>query len=350
MTDRSGFAGVAAGFGAARVVVLGDLMLDRYVAGPADRVSPEAPVPVVRVDREWDAVGGAANVAANVRALGARCDVIGVLGRDAPGEAVEEALEGLGAGCRCVRDGSRTTTVKTRILARGQQVVRIDREDPAPVSPAIAAEIASHIDAVLPGADALVVADYDKGALTRPAIRRALAAAASGSIPVVVDPKRRNFFAYRGATVFKPNRAELEAALGEPARPRDGEWMEAARERSGCDHLLLTLGDAGMVLVSPGGALRRVAARARAVYDVSGAGDTVAAVVAVALAAGGGLAEAVEVAAVAAAAGVAKVGVATVSLAEIAAGLAERTVDAPGLDAGEGSTPNPGSGIQNPTR
>ena len=319
------FAGIAAAFGAARVVVLGDLMLDRYVAGPADRVSPEAPVPVVRVDRKWDAVGGAANVAASVRALGARCDVIGVLGRDAPGEAVDEKLRALGAGCRCARDGSRATTVKTRVLARGQQVVRIDREDPAPVAPLVAEELAAHIDAVLPGADALVVADYDKGTLTPPLIRHALAAAASGSVHVLVDPKRRNFFAYGGATVFKPNRAELAAALGEPVRPGDGDWLEAARERVGSDHLLLTLGGAGMVLVSPGRPPRRVAARARSVYDVSGAGDTVAAVTAVALAAGARLEEAVEAAAVAAAVGVARVGVATVSPEEIASHLANRS-------------------------
>lgn len=323
--DGGRFAELAAGFGEARVVVLGDLMLDRYVAGPADRVSPEAPVPVVRVDREWDAVGGAANVAANVRALGARCDVIGVLGRDAPGEAVEEALDALGAGCRCVRDGSRATTVKTRVLARGQQVVRIDREEPAPVPPAVAEELAAHIDAVVPGADALVVADYDKGTLTPPLIRHALAAAATTSVPVLVDPKRRNFFAYGGATILKPNRAELEAALGEPSRPGDGDWLESARERVGCGHLLLTLGAAGMVLASPGRPPLQVAARARSVYDVSGAGDTVAAVVAVALAAGARLAEAVAAAAAAAAVGVAKVGVATVSPEEIASRIAART-------------------------
>ena len=315
--DRSRFAEVAAGFATARVVVVGDLMLDRYVAGPADRVSPEAPVPVVRVEREWDAVGGAANVAAGVRALGARCDVIGVLGRDAPGDAVEAALGRLGAGCRCARDGSRATTVKTRILARGQQVVRIDREDAAPVAPGVAAELAAHIDACLPGADALVVADYDKGALTPTLIRHALGAAAARSIPVLVDPKRRNFFAYGGAAILKPNRAELEDALGEPARPADAAWLQSARARIGCEHLLLTLGAEGMVLVSPEEPPRRFAARARAVYDVSGAGDTVAAVVVAALASGARLTEAVAAAAAAAAVGVSKVGVATVAPEEI---------------------------------
>lgn len=319
--DRGRFRRIEAGFGKTRVVVLGDLMLDRYVAGPADRVSPEAPVPVVLVDREWDAAGGAANVAANVRALDARCDVIGVVGEDAPGGALEDALCRAGARCRLVVDRSRATTVKTRVLARGQQVVRIDREEHSPVPPSTREELSAHLEDALPGARALVIADYDKGVLSASLIRHALGVAATHRIPVVADPKRRNFGAYEGVHLLKPNRRELEAALGEPAHPDDPAWMETARSRTGCDHLLLTLGADGMVLVSPGGAPRRVSARARSVYDVSGAGDIVAAVVAVALAAGAELFEAVSLAAAAAAAGVAKVGVATVSPAEIAASL-----------------------------
>lgn len=318
MIDRGRFHHIAAGFEERRVVVLGDVMLDRYVAGPADRVSPEAPVPVVFVDREWEAPGGAANVAANVRALGARCDLVGVVGEDAPGEALEDALGRIGARCRLARDGSRTTTVKTRVLARGQQVVRIDREESARVPLATRDELAGLLGAALPGAHALVIADYDKGVLSEPLIRAALGAAATHSVPVLADPKRRHFHAYEGALVLKPNRGELEAALGEPVRPDDPAWMEAARTRAGCDHLLLTLGGEGMVLVSPEQAPRHVRIRARSVYDVSGAGDIVAAVVAVSLAAGATLFEAVTLAAVAAAAGVAKIGVATVAPEEIA--------------------------------
>lgn len=324
--DRRRFREIAAGFPGVRVVVIGDLMLDRYVAGPADRVSPEAPVPVVLVDREWDAVGGAANVAANARALGARCDVIGVVGDDAPARALEDALRKLGAGCRLVRDGSRSTTVKTRVLARGQQVVRIDREEPAAVSPPVADQLAAGLDAALSGAHALLIADYDKGVLSDALIGRALEGAAAHSVPVVADPRRRNFHAYAGTRIFKPNRAELEAALGEPARPEDGAWLEAARMRIGCDHLLLTLGADGMVLASPGREPRRVRASARSVYDVSGAGDTVAAVVAVSLAAGARLLEAVTLAAAAAAVGVARVGVATVTVDEIAARLPDQDI------------------------
>lgn len=319
--NRARFAEIAAGFAKLRVVVLGDVMLDRYLAGPADRVSPEAPVPVVLVEDEWDAVGGAANVAANILALGAQCDVLGVVGDDGAGRAVVDALQKMGGVCHLVREKSRETTVKTRVLARGQQVVRVDRERVSPVAPAARAALEARLRERLPGAHALVLADYDKGVLTPPLIRRAIDTAAALGVPVIVDPKRRNFFAFAGATVFKPNRAELEAALGEAARPDSADWMEAARGRTGCEHLLLTLGAEGMVLSSPGRVLDRIRAAARSVFDVSGAGDTVAAVVAVSIAAGTSLREAVELAGSAAAAGVAKVGVATVTAEEIAAAL-----------------------------
>lgn len=326
--DRDRFAELAAAFAGQRLVVLGDLMLDRYMAGPADRVSPEAPVPVVRVEREWHAAGGAANVAANVLALGAQCDVIGVVGEDRAARSLRRALEAMGGGCRFVREGSCGTTVKTRVLARGQQVVRIDRERVVPATRATQSALEARLDEYLPGAAGLLLADYDKGALSAESIRRAIDLATGLGIPVIADPKRSNFFAFHGATVFKPNRTELEAALGEAARPADADWMEAARLRTGARHLLVTLGADGMALASPGTSVRRIRARAHAVYDVSGAGDTVAAALGVALAAGAQLAEAVQLAATAAAIGVARVGVATVSANEIASLLPGRGVRA----------------------
>ena len=322
--DRTRFEELAAAFAGQRLVVLGDVMLDRYVAGPADRVSPEAPVPVVRVEREWNAAGGAANVAANVLALGAQCDVIGVVGEDRAARSLRLALEAMGGGCRFVHEESRETIVKTRVLARGQQVVRIDRERIVPATRATQSALAARLDECLPGAAGLLLADYDKGALSAELIRRAIDLATGLGIPVIADPKRSNFFAFQGATVFKPNRAELEAALGEPMRPDDADWMGAARLRTGAEHLLVTLGADGMALASPAGPVRRVRARAHAVYDVSGAGDTVAAAVGVSLAAGAPVAEAVQLAATAAAIGVAKVGVATVSATEIASFLSGR--------------------------
>lgn len=315
------FAAAADGFSRHRAVVLGDVMLDRYVEGDADRVSPEAPVPVVRVAKEWDAVGGAGNVAANIRALGAQCDLVTVLGDDHAGRTIDRILGGLGVGRRfaCVAD--RPTTVKTRVLAQGQQVVRVDREEDVAHSRATEAVLREATQDRLAGADVLVLADYDKGVLTRGLLRHVLAAAASVGVPAVVDPKRRNFFEFAGAAVFKPNRSELENALGEPARPGDAPWMESVRQRLGCAHLLLTLGADGMALSSPDGALNRVRVRPRSVYDVSGAGDTVSAVMAVALASGADLSEAVVWAAHAAAAGLAAAGVATVSPSEIEASI-----------------------------
>ena len=334
---RDRFAEIAARFPRLRIVVLGDIMLDRYLSGPADRISPEAPVPVVRVAREWEAPGGAANVAANVLSLGARCDVVGVGNEDGPGRAVRQILLNRGAVCHMEPARDRGTTVKTRILARGQQVVRIDREETAPVPAPVRAALESRLLKVLPGADALIVADYDKGALSPELIGFAIRAARERGLPVFADPKARHFFGFGGsgrgradsggtghggATLFKPNRAEIEAALGEEARPADPLWMEAARRRTGAEHLLLTLGADGMALASPGGAVRRFRVAARSVYDVSGAGDTVIAAVAAAWAAGARPDEAVTIAAHAAAIGVGRVGVATVTPSEIAARLA----------------------------
>ena len=319
--DRARFAQLCDRFGRRRVVVLGDLMLDRYVAGQVDRVSPEAPVPVVLVEKEWDAVGGAGNVAANLRALGARCDVIGVVGDDEAGQRIGAALEEMGTGCHFVRDEGRHTTVKTRVLARGQQVVRVDREECDTVSRATSDRLTAGVAARLDGAGAMVMADYDKGVMSAGVIRSALHAAAALRVPVVVDPKRLGFFRYGGVTVFKPNRSEMQAAFGEAVRPDDAGWMQAARERIGCEHLLLTLGEDGMVLASPERVMERVHAPARAVYDVSGAGDTVCAVVAACLSAGAELSETVGLAAHAASLGVARVGVATVAPDEIAAAL-----------------------------
>lgn len=306
-----------------RILVVGDLMLDRYISGVVDRISPEAPVPVVRVREESWAVGGAANVAANVLALGAGCDIVGCVGDDAAGGILLDTLAGLGAGLEgVIRDPSRPTTLKTRVLARSQQVVRFDLEDDRDVSPEVAARLAASVAAVTPSVDVLILEDYNKGILVPSLIDASLEGARHRGIPSIVDPKRRNFFAFGGVTVFKPNAKELEEALGEGLLPGDPGWMEQVRARLSCDVLLLTLGEQGMALRSRDGEHLRVPAAARSVYDVSGAGDTVTAVVACALAAGASHSEAAILANHAAAIEVGKAGVATVSPDEIAAHVA----------------------------
>jgi rfaE bifunctional protein kinase chain/domain len=302
-----------------RIAVIGDLMLDMYLTGSVSRISPEAPVPVVHVVEEHAALGGAANVAANVVGLGASCDVIGYVGLDAAGAEVRRVLSAHGGSVRphLVERHDRPTTTKTRVMARKQQVVRFDREQDGDLPEDCVRELADRIASVLPEVDAVVLEDYNKGVLVSAVIRAALDTANRLGIPSVVDPKFRRFFEYPGATVFKPNVFELTSALGFPVHPTDDALLEQARQRIGCEHLLVTLGEGGMVLSSPNAKGLRVPALARDVYDVSGAGDTVTACLAVGLAVGATIHEAAILANYAAAIEVTKPGVATVSPEEI---------------------------------
>jgi len=301
-----------------RVLVVGDLMLDRYVSGSVTRISPESPVPVVRVEKEWGGVGGAANVAANVVALGAQCEVVGCVGRDIAGMEIRERLDALGVGTSgLVETRERPTTVKTRVLAGNQQVVRIDREESGDVSPEAVRLLCKETRGGLASCAAVVLEDYDKGVLVPEVIQAVLDGARAKGIPAIVDPKRRRFFGYGSATVFKPNAKELEDALGEPVRPDDGVWMEGARSRLDCEHLLLTLGGRGMALCSARNGTTLFSASDRAVFDVSGAGDTVTAVVSVAMALGASMSKAAVLANHAAAVQVAKAGVGTVTREEL---------------------------------
>jgi D-glycero-beta-D-manno-heptose-7-phosphate kinase len=301
-----------------RVLVVGDVMLDVYLRGVASRISPEAPVPVVRVEDEWRALGGAANVAANVAALGAGCELIGCIGDDrAAAELLGElARQGIGAE-GLVRADRRATTVKTRIMARQHQVARFDYEDDADLGPDVGSAVIAQVARLIENADALVLEDYNKGLLTRDVIHGVIAAGRAAGVPVVVDPKLRHFYDYRGATVFKPNQGELAAALRGPVQAEDSEWLEDVRLQLGCDHLLVTLGEEGMALRTADGTHLRVPTEARSVYDVSGAGDTVTAVLAIALAAGADIVEAAILANHAAGIEVGKAGVATVSPDEL---------------------------------
>lgn len=302
-----------------RVVVIGDVMLDRYLIGDTDRLSPEAPVPVVTVRSSRSALGGAANVAANIVALGSQALLTGAVGADAHANQIraELATSNLADGY-LVEVTDRPTTTKTRVVARGQQVVRIDEESDRPLDDSDTEKLWTAVEALLASADALVLEDYNKGTLTPSLIRRAIEAARRRSIPIVVDPKYHHFFEYRGATVFKPNRRELEAALGAEVNVAvEPGALAAARDRLAVEHLLVTLGAEGMILSTPAGPPRKIPSRAREVFDVSGAGDTVTAWVAVALAAGATVEEAAYLANYAAGLEVAKAGVATVAPAEV---------------------------------
>lgn len=304
-----------------RALVVGDVMLDRYLHGPASRISPEAPVPVVRVTGQWKSLGGAANVAANVVALGASCTLAGIAGDDRGGSELRAALaEASIDASGLVTVPERPTTVKTRVMSRHHQVARYDEETDDDLDPENAGRLAARVRELAAEADVVILEDYNKGALVPAVIDAALATGR----PVVVDPKARNFFAYRGATVFKPNLGELEAAVQSPVGVDDAEWMEGMRRQLGCEHLLITLGEDGMALMTADAEYVRVPAVARAVYDVSGAGDTVTATVAVGLAVGAGIAEAAVLANLAAAIEVGKLGVAVVTPEDLRKAIAER--------------------------
>ncbi|MDQ6634411.1 MAG: PfkB family carbohydrate kinase [Gemmatimonadota bacterium] len=302
-----------------RIAIVGDAMLDIYLRGEVERISPEAPVPVVRVRERTLALGGAANVAQNVAAFGARCVLVAAVGRDSPAERIRQMLAGMGADDGALVEVDRPTTTKTRILARGQQVVRFDEEEDADLVGEELAGLLALVEASLDDADALILEDYNKGVLTPAVIERSIAIALRRGIPVIVDPKYRNFFHYRGATIFKPNRRELESALGAAVDLDHPEALPATLARLGVAHLLLTLGERGMVLVGREGEVHRVPTTARDVYDVVGAGDTVTAYLAGMMAAGASATEAAIIANFAAGVEVGKLGAATVSAAEVIA-------------------------------
>jgi D-beta-D-heptose 7-phosphate kinase/D-beta-D-heptose 1-phosphate adenosyltransferase len=300
-----------------RIAIVGDAMLDVYLRGDVDRISPEAPVPVVRIRDKELALGGAANVAQNVAAIGAECDLVCAVGEDAEGQVVKTMLRGIGSEARSVVTVNRRTTTKTRVLARSQQVVRFDEEEDVDIG---GDEIELLLNAALravDNADALVLEDYNKGVLTPLLIAPVMEQANNRNIPVVVDPKYRNFFAYKGATIFKPNRRELDSALGAAVEIDHAEALPESIKRLGVENLLLTLGEEGMALIDANGEVGRVPTTAREVYDVVGAGDTVTAYLATMLAAGATPAEAAVIANFAAGVEVAKLGAATVTIDEV---------------------------------
>jgi D-beta-D-heptose 7-phosphate kinase/D-beta-D-heptose 1-phosphate adenosyltransferase len=310
-----------------RIAIVGDAMLDVYLTGDVERVSPEAPVPVVRVRDRRYALGGAANVAQNVAALGATAELVATVGADEPAKRLKELLKKQRGELRGLVPVARPTTTKTRIVARAQQVVRVDEEIDDDCTAAEIAKLKVAVSRAVKESDALILEDYNKGVLVATVIEHAIAAATKKGIPIVVDPKYRNFFAYKRATIFKPNRRELEAALGAAVDVDHPQTLPGLVEKLGVEAILLTLSERGMALIEKGASVKkgvhRIPTTARDVYDVVGAGDTVTAYLAAMLASGATTLEASIIANFAAGVEVGKLGAATVTEKEVLAAYDE---------------------------
>lgn len=297
----------------ARVLVVGDAMLDRYWHGSVERISPEAPVPVVKVSREEERIGAAANVAYNIVTLGARASFVGVVGDDAPGHRLEALLEQTGIAAHLKRDAALTTTVKLRVIGRQQQLLRMDFEN-EPDHEALAVQSETFAE-LAPSHQAVLFSDYGKGGLAH--IPTMIAKARALGKPVLIDPKGSDYRRYSGATVITPNRVELQQVVGSWA---DADALSAKaqslREELRLDALLVTLGEDGMTLFDAQGQ-SHVEANAREVFDVTGAGDTVIATLAALVAAGLPLREAMPLANKAGGIVVGKFGTATVTYEEL---------------------------------
>jgi D-beta-D-heptose 7-phosphate kinase/D-beta-D-heptose 1-phosphate adenosyltransferase len=308
------------GFGRKKVLVLGDLMLDEYLFGRVSRISPEAPVPVVEVDSEKLMLGGAANVAWNIRSLGGRAVPVGVVGRDRARRLLAKELSAKGipiAGL--IEEPGRHTTVKTRIVAHRQQVVRVDREHRRDISPASQARVAERVRNLLPGCQALLIEDYNKGLLTSSLLKDVLETAKVCKKIITVDPKFDHFLDFKGVTLFKPNLLETERALGMKLKGTKDIARAGGRllEELGAEAVLITAGEQGMYLCLPGKPTKHIPTAAQEVCDVSGAGDTVIAAITLALASGASFEEAAAIANHAAGVEVSRFGVAAVTVSEL---------------------------------
>ncbi|MDA8428729.1 MAG: bifunctional D-glycero-beta-D-manno-heptose-7-phosphate kinase/D-glycero-beta-D-manno-heptose 1-phosphate adenylyltransferase HldE [Geobacteraceae bacterium] len=318
--DRKTIESLFSHIGSINCLVVGDLMLDEYLWGKTERISPEAPVQVVDVVREELRLGGAGNVVNNLVALGARVTVCSVIGEDSNGLALLEDFNKRNVAVDAIfRDPARHTSRKTRVVASNQQIVRIDRESREPLSEEMETPVCSWITAHAGQFGVILLSDYLKGVLTPRVIESIVTVAVRKGIPVLVDPKGTDFGRYRGATLLTPNRKEAEAASG--IAIRDDRSLEQAAglimEKAGLEHLLITRSEAGMSLFSRGEAAVHIPTVAREVFDVSGAGDTVLASLAVGVASGLGMAEAARLANIAAGIAVGKLGTSTVSPDEI---------------------------------
>lgn len=307
-------------FSRTRVVVAGDVMLDQYLFGSTGRISPEAPVPVVHIGKTDDRPGGAANVAVNLASLGATTELLGVVGNDGPADILEGVLSQRGIDCLFHRVNDRPTITKTRVQSRGQQLIRLDQENAAPLSDG---HLADQLASTLDDAGAVILSDYGKGALTD--VATMIARCREAGVPVLVDPKGTDFAKYRGASLMTPNQSEFEAVAGVATSEEDlVERGLEMLESLDLDALLVTRSEKGMLLLEGGNEPLFLSTQAREVFDVTGAGDTVIATLGAALAAGEALADAAALANLAAGLVVRKIGVATVTPTELRVALHQR--------------------------
>ncbi|MFQ5634948.1 MAG: bifunctional D-glycero-beta-D-manno-heptose-7-phosphate kinase/D-glycero-beta-D-manno-heptose 1-phosphate adenylyltransferase HldE [Gammaproteobacteria bacterium] len=315
-------------FSIARVLTVGDLMLDQYWFGPTSRISPEAPVPVVNVTGEQTRAGGAANVAVNLASLGARTSCVGLIGDDANGRRLTHLLEEHDIEVDVGISANRPTITKLRVLSRNQQLIRLDTEDAFEF--ADGESVTGILERRVPGAGVCVLSDYAKGTLTR--VPEIISLCRRHAVPVLVDPKGRDFTRYRGASVLTPNLAEFETVVG--ATRSDTQIVDrgrALRDELDLGALVVTLGDRGMVVIGAGDETAFQAARSREVFDVTGAGDTVIATLAAGLAAGSSLVDAAALANLAAGIVVRKIGVASASASELRLALHQQGLGGRGL-------------------
>ena len=301
-------------FSTGRVLVVGDVMLDRYWHGSTNRISPEAPVPIVKVEGDEFRAGGAGNVALNAASLGTRVDLVGLVGRDEAATLLRNRLEAGGVGCHLLEAPQHPTITKLRIISRHQQLIRLDFEESFAVLES--AGIESAFESVLPGTGALVLSDYGKGTLSQ--VGSLIRIAREQGVKIVVDPKGTDFGRYCGATVITPNMTEFEAVVGHCADEQSVVAKgEALRDALDLDALLITRSERGMTLLQRGLPTLNLATRARDVFDVTGAGDTVVAILGAGLACGLPMSDATTLANLAAGIVVGKLGTATVGVDEL---------------------------------
>jgi D-glycero-beta-D-manno-heptose-7-phosphate kinase len=318
MMNQTAVQQIISRFPSLRILVLGDFMLDHFVMGRVDRISPEAPVPIVDVDTEAFHLGGAGNVVMNGKTLGAQMIPLGVIGNDWAADRIHELFLQERLSADGLLTSERPTTVKTRILAHQQQVVRVDREQRTPISGELQNRVANHFLEMIDSADGVIISDYAKGTLTPELLAKILPEARKREKLVCLDPKTRHFSSYTPVTVITPNQSEASSLLGYPIVSEE-DLMEAANrilKLIDCKALLITRGDKGMALFSSG-EYKLVPTKAREVYDVTGAGDTVITTVCLALAAGAEMIQAVELANAAAGIVVGKIGTAAVNPSEL---------------------------------